>query len=582
MQDSALIGPRDEYTFTPQFEPSERGTGRGNQRFGSTRQPKTARTSSRLAEAIHQGLGRLLRAANRPNGLGLRAVVLVVPKLVATRTLSPAIWLAIAAAPVLIGVCVYLVLFDNLFPMVEYRQWIHFPTTLNWTLQQSFFPSGTYNRSLPLWLTRAFYLTCGGSVRWSNALLLSMLFVSWASTVAIMGMISGWRYPVIAALSMAAVIFSEPALSAASWQATCLDRAAAMFTSLSLAVYLAASRYGVITRIIIGNTVVLLLVFCAYNSKEAAWPLVPSLVMMGLIVAAEATFQKRMTVVAATLVAPMLYAGYSIGRTVAHHLGSTIADVHNFGGDVFTNTSRYLQYMFGFVDRPQATLATAVVLVTISAIVVLVPSRGQQRFKQWLIWAGLSFIMALVPPAKTQFTSAFYLLVPEIFFAILVFLLVAMMMEMAKTRPLRSAVYAAIAVVAICYSLSFAKRFPFYSIVASTSDGVRSTLATLAQTDPDGKNPVRLLYPQQAYLAHQFLSDEKLGWNLGEYVFGFGTSQAAAFEKQMSVAPYTGDAFARETRDGALNVVLDERLRITKIVSCVVPAKEGPDLLSNP
>ena len=101
-----------------------------------------------------------------------------------------------------------------------------------------------------------------------------MLFGSWASTVAIMGMISGWRYSVIAALAIAAVVFSEATLSAASWQATCLDRAAAMFTGLSLAVYLATSRYGVRIRTIIGNTVVLLLVFCAYNSKEAAWPLV--------------------------------------------------------------------------------------------------------------------------------------------------------------------------------------------------------------------------------------------------------------------------------------------------------------------
>ena len=505
--------------------------------------------------------------------------------LVATRTLNPAIWLAIAAAPVLIGVCVYLALFGNLFPMVEYRQWIHFQTTLNWTLQESFSPSAPSaicNRSLPLWLTRAFYLTCNSSVRCSNILLLSMLFGSWASTVAIMGMISGWRYSVIAALAIAAVVFSEATLSAASWQATCLDRAAAMFTGLSLAVYLATSRYGVRIRTIIGNTVVLVLVFCAYNSKEAAWPLVPSLVIMGFVVAKEATFRKRVAVVAATLVAPMLYAAYSVGRTVAHHLMSTTADVHNLGSDAFTNTSRYLQYMFGSVDRPKATLATAGVLVTISAIVVLVPNRGQQRFKQWLIWAGLSFIMALAPPAKTQFTEAFYLLVPDIFFAIFIFLLLAIVMETAKTVPLRFAVYGAIAVLAFCYSLGFAKRFPLYSIAASRSDGLRSTLATLAQIDPDGRKPVRLLYPQQVYLAHRFLSEERLGWNLGEYVFGYGTNQAAAFEKHMSVAPYRDDAFERETRDGALNLVLDGRLRIIRVVSRVVPAKQASDLLSSP
>jgi hypothetical protein len=409
-----------------------------------------------------------------------------------------------------------------------------------------------------------------------------MLFVSWGSTVAIMGMISGWRYPVIAALAMAAVVFSEPVLSAVSWQATCLDRAAAMFTGLSLAIYLAVSRCTVRNRIIIGNTLILLLVFCAYNSKEAAWPLVPSLVVMGLVVADEAAFRKKMTIVAATLVAPILYVSYSIGRTIAHHVVSTTADVHNFSGDVFANTSRYLQYMFGFVDKPKVTLLAAAVIVTISAIVVLAPDRGQQRFKQWLIWAGLSFIMALVPPAKTQLTVPFYLLVPQIFFVILIFLLVAMMTEMAKTMPLRSAVYAAIAVLAVCYSLSFAKRFPFYSITASTSDGLRSTLATLAQIDPNASTPVRLLYPRRAYLAHQFLSDERLGWNLGEYVFGYGTSQAAAFEKHMSVAPYTGDEFEGGTKDSALNVVLDERLRIIKIILPLVPSNEGPDLLSSP
>jgi hypothetical protein len=157
-----------------------------------------------------------------------------------------------------------------------------------------------------------------------------------------------------------------------------------------------------------------------------------------------------------------------------------------------------------------------------------------------------------------------------------------MIMEIAKTVPLRSAVYSAIAVLTVCYTLSFAKRFPVYSIAASMSDGLRSTLATLAQTDPDERKPLRLLYSRQVYLAYRFLGQEKLGWNLGEYVFGYGTSKAAAFEKQMSVAPYSSGAFEPETRDGALNVVLDERLRIIKIVSRVVPPKETPDLLSSP
>ncbi|PWT78999.1 MAG: hypothetical protein C5B58_14440 [Acidobacteria bacterium] len=485
------------------------------------------------------------------------------------RNLSPAIWLVIAGAPVLIGVCVYLLVFDNLFPLTEYRQWIHFPTVnVGWTLEQVFSPSATHaNRSLPLWLTREFYLACNGSVRCSNALLLTMLFVSWGCTVVLMGMISGWRYPVIGGLAMAGVVFSEPTLNAVSWQATCLDRAAAMFTGLALVVYLAVFRYGLLTRVVIGNTVVLFLVLCAYNSKEAAWPLVPSLVIMGLIVAQDAALRKRVTVVAATLAAPMLYAGYSIGRTLAHHLVSTTPDVHDFGGNPFTNTNRFLQYMFGLVDRPAATLTAVVILMTMGAILVVVPNPGQQRYKQWLIWAGLSFIMSLAPPAKTQFSAAFYLLVPGIFFAILIFLVVAMILEIAKTVPLRSAVYGALAVMAIFYGLAFSKRFPLYSIAASMSDGLRSTLATLAQIDPDGTKPVRLIYPQEAYFAGLFLSDEKLGWNLGEYAFGYGTGKAAAFEKNLSVAPYKDGAFEGEARDGILNVVLDGQLRIIKIVS---------------
>jgi hypothetical protein len=144
-------------------------------------------------------------------------------------------------------------------------------------------------------------------------------------------------------------------------------------------------------------------------------------------------------------------------------------------------------------------------------------------------------------------------------------------MEMAKTVPLRSVVYTAIAVLAVCYGLAFAKRYPLYSIAASTSDGLRSTLAALAQIDPDGTKPVRLLYPQWAYFAQSFLSNETVGWNLGEYAFGYGTDQATAFEKHMSVAPYRDGAFERETRGGTLNVVLDGRLRIIKIYSGAVP-----------
>jgi hypothetical protein len=225
---------------------------------------------------------------------------------------------------------------------------------------------------------------------------------------------------------------------------------------------------------------------------------------------------------------------------------------------------------------PQAALAAAAVLFATSAIVVLVPDRGQQRFKRWIIWAGLSFIMALAPPAKTQFSEAFYLLVPDVFFAILIFLAAAMVMEIAKTVLLRSVVYTMIAVMAVCYGLAFAERFPLYSIAASTSDGLRSTLATLAQIDPDGTKPVRLLYPQWAYLAQEFLSNETLGWNLGEYAFGYGTEQATAFEKHLSVAPYRDGTFEHETRDSTLNVVLDGRLRIIKIVPGAVPKEASP------
>jgi hypothetical protein len=52
--------------------------------------------------------------------------------------------------------------------------------------------------------------------------------------------------------------------------------------------------------------------------------------------------------------------------------------------------------------------------------------------------------------------------------------------------------------------------------------------------------------------------------------------------RDFEVAPCRDDAFERETRDGALNVVLDGRLRIIGIVSRVVPAKQASDLFSSP
>lgn len=136
---------------------------------------------------------------------------------------------ALVAAPMLAAAAFYGWNFADLFPLIEYRQWIDNSVDW-WPALQWFLDVALLHRSAPgfsratsLLVAAAFRDTCGVSIACHNGMHIAMIL---ASAALLAATLRRWVDPFITAGALVFFLFSVPVLDAVAWQATLLDKCA--------------------------------------------------------------------------------------------------------------------------------------------------------------------------------------------------------------------------------------------------------------------------------------------------------------------------------------------------------------------
>jgi hypothetical protein len=455
----------------------------------------------------------------------------------------------------------YFTVFGRLFPLVEYRQWIVTNVPFTWVLTNAFDPHSAFHRSLPIWFATWLDAACGGNIVCHNVAWLAIFCGSALMAAIAMGLISGWRYPAVAMACAALILFSEAALNALSWQATALDKLGALFCSTTLVAYLASFRLSLLLRILLGNSVILVLLVATFNCKEATWVLAPSLVWMGLLVEGKHGIARGILRTLSTLAMPLLYVLYVSVRWGWHTMQKPF-DQHNFGGNIGSNLVRFLCALYNLGPAPVTAMSIVGVFMALVLVAGLVRQGGRAEFLRWSAWSSVSFLLALVPPAATEYAavSPFYLLVPGIYLGIFHFVLVSRIIELASNVAWRTGVYALVGAAVYSHLVLFNGIFWTYAQISPMSDNFRLSLPLIAKASSDCHAPIRILYPKSNWMGYKFVESGKVG----RYVYAEASELAARFDEKMQCGTFERD-YHEALKPEAVNVILDDNMACVRI-----------------
>lgn len=471
--------------------------------------------------------------------------------------------------------------FGRLFLLIEYRQWA---TPINAA------PLDIERTRTLGYATAGFLTILFGHVPWLHNLVhIALIAGSGAFLAATLRRLfpdAPWMLAVGAA---AFFLFAEPTLDALSWQATILDKLAAFFTALGL---YAASVIEIDrddgASIGAANLVMLVIVFCAYNAKEAAWSLLPSAFALLALRLVDRDGTSLRAVARATVrtairfAAPVLYVIYHLIVVLRFEAGLPAANqAHNVGGNAFVNLYAYALSMLNagaaaqaFGASPPATpearwilFACCAAFVAVAGVVIV--RRVPGRLARWWFWALFSFALAIAIPSRTAFSSAFYLLVPGLYLAIFLFVTVfALLRAFGSARSSRITASAAVAVLAL-HLIGFVQTAPPYLHPTVMSDNFEAALdrvrAQLERTP--APSAIVFLWPQTEYLGYRFVGPPH-DPALAEFLLPRGASDDArrALNAVISDRSYAGDAPAVAPAPGTITVVLGNDMRLVRIV----------------
>ena len=217
-------------------------------------------------------------------------------------------------------------------------------------------------------------------------------------------------------------LFSLPVLDSLAWQATLLDKNLIFFSLASLNVALFCLNRQNTSRTNAGlfvagaNVVILVPVILAYNSKQTAWVLVPSLFLLPLVVTRSLSWRSWLRL-SQPYVLSTIYATYRIVVffSVGEGAGPTSLD---FGGSPLRNLSLYTDY---FANR--LTSSPAVILLSVSLLIMTVVTLATYRTatgnsQYVLAWSIASLVGVLILSLFTLYPDTYLMLLPGAFFYI--------------------------------------------------------------------------------------------------------------------------------------------------------------------
>jgi hypothetical protein len=486
-----------------------------------------------------------------------------------------------------LGLCVAVfvvfavIYFGRLFLLIEYRQWALPGNTIAFNLVQS--------RSLGFWTAVSIADVCGYVPECHNVVHIALL----AAAGCLLALALRRLVPapwVLAVGAAAFFFFTEPMLNALAWQATILDKLAVFFSALGL--YIAACidvRRADARTVGIANIVTFLVVFAAYNSKEAAFSLLASLIgLLTLRIAdldgagSPAAWARAVRKALTYLAAPTLYGVFHLVMTFTSRASQNAAEAaHNLGGDAFYNLYYYLLYLFNaepiaraldkfpYIPPPDRITFLVFCAIVFACAAALIAWRAPRHIARWWAWAAISFALALAIPARTGGAAAFYLLVPGLYLAILLYTTVVAFLQAFPVRDAVRATCTVAALVLAAHLVNFLKLTPPYWHVSMESANIVGAFgdlrAQLVRTPAPAH--VALYYPKAETSAYQFIAP--VGSRvLAEYILPRGTSDAdyRALNAAMTDQTYDGAEPNPAPAAGTISIVLGDALQLRRLV----------------
>ena len=390
---------------------------------------------------------------------------------------------ALAVGAILILLVGWWLKIRELFPQVEFIDWIVSPLRATFddgVKAMVTFRHDGFSRHVSIIWAAGTGRACGSSIPCIN----TMAFLPVAgAALAFYALARVVRLGALTALTVVVVwLVSEPTFEVLTWQATLHDRLAALFVpGMLLAVVLILRRLPLRAAWAVPAGGALAAAgLLAVNTKEPAWVLLPMVVAAPLVLGRSLTEVRDGALILAP--AALLMAIHVITDTLALR-DDPASQAHVSGGDVWQNLPILSSHAVPgglFVVLPLLALAMYGAVEGWRHRDRLPEAAEGGRYGAWL---GIGAVFGWVIPARTEFASAFYMLVPLAVAAIAIACgLRALLLVHRPVAPWRVLAGAGAAYLAlVCVGVSLHSRWDAYGQVVVNDARFRKSLPELAR-----------------------------------------------------------------------------------------------------
>ena len=447
--------------------------------------------------------------------------------------------------------------------------------------------SVAFSRAFTFEVVAGISTACGYNAPCHNLFHISLLTASGLLLAALLLRLLPRRPVLFIAGAVVFMLFSQPVMDALAWQATLLDKLSLFFCALGTYLVAQTDLHRSDQRYVIERNLVLLLVaIAAYNSKEATFPLLPSLVILLMLRFATleppswASFAGALRRSFTLLAAPSLYALFHVAVVFINRTFLTPAEnLRVTGGNAEFNFYHYFVYMFNleplsyffnlYPYAPEPVLiqfAVAILVVTACLAFVVIKLASRSMILLWF-WALISFIMAFVIPLRTTSIPPFYTLEPLFYLAILLCVTAVIAWDAARTSSAKMAVQGIVAILVILHVWGLGRPYAYYMHITEMSDNfAQAILQVKARIGRTSHPPGMLfLWPKTEPLAYMFLGSQG-NRSLASYLLPPGTPSALLTSVDGAIRDESYVATPRRAaKPGELTVLLGKILKLQRI-----------------
>lgn len=461
----------------------------------------------------------------------------------------------IVAMPIVGAAIFYVLNFADLFLLIEYRQWVGLQNTslagnLSWFFENAILHSdwrgASFPRSTSLVGVSMFSSVCGSNAGCHNLFHIGLLLAAAAFMGALLMQQTRGGHSALIATAVLFFLFSAPILDAVAWQATVLDKFS-VFLSAAFIWYVARIRVapGLGWRLA-DQAILLVMTIVTMNAKEAAWSIIPSLVLLAAVQHADTkSLISSIGRSCARFGLSIVYMGIHVGLVMANRLLVHTGEAARvMSGSALDNLRVFAGYLFNRTPYSASGLVL-VVLLLVSAVLLAAWIAPSRQTRLLLLWAALSFIAAMAIPLRTAGQSPFYLVVPAYYLAILLFWIMAAMADSLTWRPAQIVGTVVLSLAMAMNLAGFADGTASYFARTEMSRNFQRSLKEVAtEFSRDKSAAVTFYYPPTQTLAYMFLGETGPdSHSLAQYIEAAGASQneIRALEKKIHDAPLPND-----------------------------------------